>query len=322
MDGGDTMLTAFLTTLGEMTRILMFMVLGFGLNRLHILPKGAGAGISRLITMVLIPALLIYNNMTEFQLANIGQYSRMVLLGAFLWTAVMLISLPTARKLSGGNPLDRGVYLYGLSFPNTGAIGMPLSLALLGSAGLFQFNLFLVMFSIMTYAWGVGLFLDTERKNPVRRFFIHLLNPVFVSMCIGMTLGALNAKNWMPPLVLNFVGDLGGMYAPLSLLLTGYTIADYPLTEMFHLPKSYLFTALRLIVYPLVAVLLVKLVGGSLLMATMAVIAFSGPSGMNVVVFPASYGQDCETGASIVMISSLGSILTVPLMYALVQNFF
>lgn len=322
MDGGDTMLTAFLTTLGEMTRILMFMVLGFGLNRLHILPKGAGAGISRLITMVLIPALLIYNNMTEFQLANIGQYSRMVLLGAFLWTAVMLISLLTARKLSGGNPLDRGVYLYGLSFPNTGAIGMPLSLALLGSAGLFQFNLFLVMFSIMTYAWGVGLFLDTERKNPVRRFFIHLLNPVFVSMCIGMTLGALNAKNWMPPLVLNFVGDLGGMYAPLSLLLTGYTIADYPLTEMFHLPKSYLFTALRLIVYPLVAVLLVKLVGGSLLMATMAVIAFSGPSGMNVVVFPASYGQDCETGASIVMISSLGSILTVPLMYALVQNFF
>ena len=78
------MLIAFLATLGEMTRILMFMVLGFGLNRLHILPKGAGAGISRLITMVLIPALLIYNNMTEFQLANIGQYSRLVLLGMFL----------------------------------------------------------------------------------------------------------------------------------------------------------------------------------------------------------------------------------------------
>ena len=316
------MLTAFLTTLGEMTRILMFMVLGFGLNRLHILPKGAGAGISRLITMVLIPALLIYNNMTEFQLSNIGQYSRLVLMGVFLWTAITLISLPIAGKLSAGNPLDRGVYLYGLSFPNTGAIGMPLSLALMGTTGLFRFNLFLVMFSIMTYAWGVGLFLDTERKNPVKRFFIHLLNPVFVSMCIGMTLGALGAKNWLPSLVTNFVGDLGSMYAPLSLLLTGYTIADYPLSEMFHLPKSYVFTALRLLVYPLVAVLLVKLVGGDLLVATLAVIAFSGPSGMNVVVFPASYGQNCETGASIVMISSLGSILTVPLMYALVQTLF
>ena len=68
--------------------------------------------------------------------------------------------------------------------------------------------------------------------------------------------------------------------------------------------------------------LLVKLVGGDLLVATLAVIAFSGPSGMNVVVVPASYGQNCETGASIVMISSLGSILTVPLMYALVQTLF
>jgi predicted permease len=316
------MFTVFLTTLGEMTRILMFMVLGFGLNRLHILPKGSGAGISRLITMVLIPALLIYNNMTEFQLANVGQYSQLVLMGVFLWTVMMLISQPIAKKLAAGNALDRGVYLYGLSFPNTGAVGMPLSLALLGTAGLFQFNLFLVMFSIMTYAWGVGLFLDTERKNPIKRFFVHLLNPVFVSMCIGMSLGAVGAKNWMPPLVMEFVGDLGGMFAPLSLLLTGYTIADYPLKEMFHLPKTYLFTSLRLLLFPLVAVLLVKLVGGDLLMATMAVIAFSGPSGMNVVVFPASYGQNCETGASIVMISSLGSILTVPLMYALVQTFF
>ena len=72
----------------------------------------------------------------------------------------------------------------------------------------------------------------------------------------------------------------------------------------------------------LVAVVLVKLIGGDLVMATMAVIAFSGPSGMNVVVFPASYGQNCETGASIVMVPSLSSILTVPLLYALVQNFF
>ena len=316
------MLAVFLTTLGEMTRILMFMLLGFGLNRLHILPKGSGTGISRLVTMVFIPALLIYNNMTEFQLAHVGQYSRLVLMGAFLWTVVTLISVPIAKRMSGGNPLDRGVYLYGLSFPNTGAIGMPLALALLGTTGLFRLNLFLVSFSIMTYAWGVGLFLDAERKNPIKRFFVHLLNPVFVSMVIGMTLGALNAKNWMPSLVLNFVGDLSGIYAPLSLLLTGYTIADYPLSEMFHLPKTYLFTALRLIVYPLAAVVLTKLVGGDLLMATMAVIAFSGPSGMNVVVFPASYGRDCETGASIVMVSSLGSILTVPLLYALVQNFF
>lgn len=316
------MLTAFLTTLEQMARIMLFLVLGFGLNRLHILPKGAGAGISRLSTMIFLPAMLIYNNMTEFQLADVGAYSRLVLTGCLLWTIVTVISMPVTKKLSGGDPLERGVYLYGLSFSNTGAVGMPLVLALLGTTGLFQLNLFLLMFNIMTYAWGVNLFLDTERKNPVKRFFVHMLNPVFISMMIGLLLGALDATVWMPALVTDFIGDLGTCFVPVSLLLSGYTIADYPLREMFHLPKSYIFTLLRLVVYPLLALLLVKLLGGSLLMATLAVFAFAGPSGMNVVVFPASYGRDCRTGASIVLLSSVCSIITIPLLYALVQMLF
>lgn len=316
------MLTAFLTTLGEMTRILLFLVVGFGLNRLHILPKGAGAGISRMITMVFLPAMLIYNNMTEFNLADVASYSQLVLVGALMWTIVTLISLPIAKKLSGGDMLERGVYLYGLSFSNTGAVGTPLALALLGTAGLFRFNLFLMSFSVMTYAWGVNLFLEVERKNSLRRFLVHLLNPVFVSMLIGLVLGALGARNWMPSLLVNFVGDLGSCFVPVSLLLTGYTIADYPMGEMFNRPKSYLFALLRLLIYPLLVLVLAKLMGLSLIVATLAVLAFAGPSGMNVVVFPASYGQDCRTGASIVLLSSVSAVITVPILYALVQVLF
>lgn len=316
------MLTAFLTTLAQMARILLFLVVGFGLNRLHILPKGAGAGISRLVTMLLLPAMLIYTNMTEFRLADVGSYSRLVLLGCLLWAIVAGISFPIARKLAGGNSLDRGVYLYGLCFPNTSAVGTPLVLALLGTAGLFQYNLFLLPVMIMTYVWGTSLFLQIERKSAVKRFITNLLNPVFVSMVIGLTLGALGANNWMPALLTDFLGDLGGCYVPVSLLLTGYTIASYPVGEVFRRPKSYVFSLLRLVVYPLLTLVLAKLLGEGLLVATLVVLAFAGPSGMNVVVFPASYGQDCKTGASIVLVSCLGAILTVPLLYAIVQQLF
>ena len=316
------MLTAFFTTLMQMARILLFLVVGFGLNRLHILPKGAGAGISRLVTMLFLPAMLIYTNMTEFRLADVGAYSQLVLTGAVMWVVVTAISFPLAKKLAAGNSLDRGVYLYGLCFPNTSAIGTPLALAMLGTAGLFQYNLFILIFVIMTYAWGMGLFLPMERKSPWKRFITNLLNPIFVSMVIGITLGALNGPQWMPALITDFLGDLGDCYVPVSLLLTGYTIADYPLAEMFHRGKAYLFSLLRLLVYPLLVVVLAKLMGLSQFVATLAVLGFAGPSGMNVVVFPASYGQDCKTGASIVLLSCVGSILTVPILYAIVQILF
>ena len=316
------MLTAFFTTLMQMARILLFLVVGFGLNRLHILPKGAGAGISRLDTMLFLPAMLIYTNMTEFRLADVGAYSQLVLTGTLLWAIVAAISIPVAKKLAAGNSLDRGVYLYGLCFPNTSAIGTPLTLAILGTAGLFQYNLFILCFVIMTYAWGMGLFLPMERKNPWKRFLTNLLNPIFVSMVIGIALGVLNGPQWMPGLLVDFIGDLGDCYVPVSLLLVGYTIADYPLGEMFHRGKAYLFSLLRLLVYPLLVIVIAKIMGLSQFVVTLAVLAFAGPSGMNVVVFPASYGQDCKTGASVVLLSCVGSILTVPILYAIVQYLF
>ena len=313
------MLFAFLTTLEQMVRIFLFLLMGFGLNRLRILPKGAGTGISRLVTTVFLPALLIHSNMTEFQLENIGTYGRLVLLGSALWLAVTLICVPVAKKLSGGDPLDYGKYLYGFSFPNTSAVGTPLVIALLGTAGLLEFNLFLILWVIMTYAWGVNLFSEKKQERTPKQLLTQLFNPVFVAMLVGLLLGTLNGKDWMPDLAVNLLGDLGSCYVPVSLLMVGYTIAEYPLGDVFNRPKSYVFAAIRLIVIPLAVLLAALGFGFSKSVATLAVLAFACPSGMNVVVCPASYGQDCKTGASIVLISCLGSILTVPVLYALLQ---
>ena len=137
------MLTAFLTTLEQMLRILLFLAIGFGMNKLHILPKGANKGISKLATTLFLPAMLLHSNMTEFNLADVGTYSQIVIMGVVVWAVTTIPSFWIAKGLSGGDPNDRGVYLYGLSFPNSGAIGTPLALALAGSVGLFKFNLFL-----------------------------------------------------------------------------------------------------------------------------------------------------------------------------------
>ncbi|MBE5784016.1 MAG: hypothetical protein E7329_11960 [Clostridiales bacterium] len=313
------MITVFFTVLEQMIRILLFLVLGYALNRLRILPKGAGSGISRMVTMVFLPCLLIYNNTTEFNLANIGEYGQLVLVGGLFWAAITLLSVPVARKLSGGNALENGIYLYGLSFANTGAVGTPLVLALMGTAGLFQFNLYLFVTSVMTYLWGIGLFDGEKKKRTLSQFLLNLKNPITISMLLGLLLGALNGKAWMPTVAVSMAKDLGACYVPVSLVMVGYSIADYPLNEVFNRKKSYWFTLLRLVIIPLAVVLASKILGLSPFMATLAVLAAASPCGMNTVVFPASYGQDCRTGASIVLLSSVSAVITVPLLYTLVQ---
>lgn len=316
------MLITFLATLEQMIRIFLFLAVGYSLNRLHIVPKGASVGISKLVTMVFLPALLIHSNMTEFSLAEIGDYGQLILLGGFLWALITLLSVPVAKMFAKANMQERGIFLYSLSFPNSGAVGTPLCLAFMGSAGLFQLNLFALPMSIMTYAWGVELFMEMERKNPVKRFLVHLFNPTFISLAIGLFLGAIGARNWVPDLVVDVLGDFRDCYVPVSLILSGYVIAEYPLKEAFYYRKGYVYALLRLFVIPGLVLLVVWLMGCSKTVATLALLFFAGPCGMNVVVFPAAYGQDCKTGASLVLLSSMGSLLSVPILYAILQQIF
>lgn len=123
-------------------------------------------------------------------------------------------------------------------------------------------------------------------------------------------------------MVTNLVGDLGACYVPIALLMAGYTIAEYPLGDMFNRPRSYIFAGIRLVIIPVVMLLTAVVFGLPESVATLVLLAFACPSGINVVVFPASYGKDCKTGASIVLISSLAAIVTVPLLYAFLQCFY
>lgn len=134
-----------------------------------------------------------------------------------------------------------------------------------------------------------------------------------------MILGAVGAKNFLPQVAIGFLGDLRNCYAPISLLLIGYMIAEYPIGSVFRQAKSYLVVALRLFIIPLSVLLVAWFLKQPKDMATLMLLTLASPCGMNVVLFPAAYGKDCSTGVSLVLPSSLGALITVPILCALLQ---
>jgi predicted permease len=104
---------------------------------------------------------------------------------------------------------------------------------------------------------------------------------------------------------------------PLAMLLAGFVVGGYDWRELFTNKKVYVATAVRLIVIPAVMMLALKLIGTSDEIMTLALIAFSTPLGLNTIVYPAAYGGDTKTGASMAMISHTLSVVTIPLMYLL-----
>lgn len=311
------MLESFLTTLEQMARILILLAIGYTFNKLRLVPKSAEPVLSKFVTMLFLPCLTLYSYATECDFQSLITYSRWTLFGCLVVALSVGISFLLAGRFSGGNQYLKGVYRYALAIPNTGAVATPLVLAFFGTSGLFRYQMFTFSFSIVTYTWGIMQLQPVDGRHDLRFYLRRIFNANFVAMLIGIVLGLLQAKNWVPAVVFNTVHDLSSCYVIVALLLTGFSIADYPMHEVVGNKKYYIFAALRLIILPCLFLLLVKVLQVEPMLSTMVVLSISCPCGMNTVVYPAAYGEDCKPGASMVLISSILSVVTVPVMYAL-----
>ena len=115
--------------------------------------------------------------------------------------------------------------------------------------------------------------------------------------------------------MINKFSSVSQCKSPVAIVLAGFVIGGYNLKKLFLNKKVYIATFLRLIVLPGIIMVIMKLLGISDEMMTLVLIAFATPLGLNTIVYPAAYGGDTRTGASMTMISHTLSVITIPLMY-------
>ena len=101
------------------------------------------------------------------------------------------------------------------------------------------------------------------------------------------------------------------------MVLAGVVIGGFDFRELVANSKVYLASLMRLIVIPMAFVSVLLLLGANTTVISFALIAFATPLGLNTIVYPAAYGGEVKTGASMAMVSHTLSVITIPLMYLL-----
>lgn len=241
---------AFFTMFNQITGLFALLLIGYYMNRSEILPREAEQVLSRLVTQLLLPALMLHTFMEECTLENLRTYGAWIIYGAIFLAVSMALALVLARILAGRDVYLRGIYRYVLTFPNTGGVGTPVVLALFGTLGLFQYQLFQLFNSVATYSWGVAPMIpDTPVEkwtDHVRRFF----NPAFTATLAGALLGVTGISAHLPPVVPDTLERIGGAYAVTSMLLVGFVLGDYRIKDMIRRKSAYLISGLRLLALP------------------------------------------------------------------------
>ena len=262
--------------------------------------------LSALQVYVFLPCTMYNTYSTHFTPAYIREKYVLLLTSAGLLLVVLLVSFPLSRLLSD-KPYIRSVYQYSLTVSNYGGFGFPFIEGVYGSLMLQNAMLFSLPVSLYTYTVGYARL--TKTPFSLKR----LLNPVMTAILLGAIVGLTGLQ--LPDFLTGAVGKFAACMAPVGMLTVGMVISEFDIPSLFKNKKNYLIVALRLIIIPFGAAGLLKLLKleESIIPALML---YAMPCGMNTVIFPRLVGEDCETGASLTLISSLFACLSIPLCFA------
>lgn len=312
------MTQVFAATLSPMLMMFACMVIGYILNKKKLCPDNTTTVLSKLETYVLAPALTINTFSKYCTVASLSEQYKMILYCLLALAVAIALSFLLAPAFTGKG-YNRNIYRYALTFGNFGFMGNAIVPAIFGEEALYSYMLFTLPLSLAVYTWGIASLIPKKEgnQNPLK----NLLNPSVFAVVIGAIIGLTGIYDYIPDFVFSTLSSLGACMGPIAMVLTGFLIGNYSFKTLLSDKKIYIAAGLRLFILPTLFVILLKLLGADETSLIMCLFGFATPLGLNTVVFPAAYGGDTATGASMAMISHTVCVITIPVMYALLSAF-
>ncbi len=304
----------FITTLTQISYLFLLIGAGFLVMKACKLPKNATNIVSKLVSTLFMPALILSNFMQNFTITRLKSSWKFALAGLIL----AICSIILAALISGvtaKNSYLRKIHIYSLGFSNFGFMGT----AVVSTLAPDIFMSYLIMCTpiwILNYSWAVpSLLMPSEKSKGFSPK--NLLNPLFIAMLIGIVIGLTQIP--MPQFTLTAIDSLGKCMSPLTMLLTGMCVAKIDIKRVLKIKSIYVLSAIRLILMPLIFIgflLIYKLDYG---VALCAISVLAMPLGLNSVVIPEAHGCDTSEASGMAIVSHLCSALTIPLMLTIFE---
>ena len=198
-------------------------------------------------------------------------------------------------------------------YGNTGFMGLPLIQAVLGTEALVFATTPYILFNVLSWSHGVAVI--GGRANISAKKL--LLNPGILGSAAGLALFFLNLR--LPPLAGDAVHYLGSLNTPLAMVVIGAQMAGTDLAATFRSAKLYAASAMRLVVFPLTALLLLLPLHLDPLMYATYVILAATPTAGVTAIFAQQYQRDTAAAAQLITLSTLLCVATLPAFAALAQ---
>lgn len=297
-----------LLLLNQLLIMLCFSLIGYILAKRKLVTMNGCKEMVNLLLMVVIPFVVLNSFLVEKnseKTANLF-YALLMSLIAF-GISIFLSYLIYGTK-------DR-VENFSSAFSNAGFIGIPLVQATLGQEMVFYVAGYVAFLNI--FQWIYGAFIMSGDKRTIS-FKAIATNAVLNTFIISILLYIFGLNEI--PYLKNIAQSISQMNSPLAMMIIGIYMSEVSIKDIFTRRSTYLCSLVRLFLIPIISLIVFKFIPfGSEEVKLAVFIVLSAPVGANVAMFAQKYNREYTYAVEIVILSTILSLISLPLLIILAQ---
>ncbi len=292
--------------------IAALIITGIAIKREGFLSGFTVSNLTNILLYVVSPCLIINSFEMPFSTKYLNELLMIVIALVVFYVIEITVTDVLFHRVT--SPKTQRVLKFASIYSNAGFMGLPLVQALFGSKGVFFASVSLAIYNIFNWTHGISLF----QKQASRRDTLMKLvkNPNLWAVVVGLMIFIGNLT--LPQPVNEFLKDISAINTPLAMFVVGASLIEVRFSKQTLNASLWLSLALRNLVFPVVMIILLKLLGVTGIGALATILMAACPTASLVVLFSVQYKSDTAQAIPLFGISTLGCLITLPLIYALI----
>ena len=220
-----------------------------------------------------------------------------------------------AVKLLGVDRKETGIYKVQLIFTNMGFMGFPLLDAMYGAEALLYGAVFLRLFNLLIYTYGI--FRIAGAAGSPAEILKKFVNPGVAAGVLAIMLAILRVE--LPGSVNQTVSMLSNLTAPLSMMVIGASLLEVQWKGFLRDIRLLIFVVLRLVIIPVLGMLILRNFVSNQYLLGACFVTLAAPSGSMAAMLARQYRADYVTASKGIGLTTLLSVITMPLLFWVFQ---
>lgn len=285
-------------------QIFLLVAIGYLLSKLGMLVLVTRKQLTDLVIYVILPCNIVESFQVDLTHDLLISAGIVLVLGFAAQGLYALLNLFLYRRFDARRQIN---LKYGTICSNAGFMGLPLSLAIFGPTGLMYASVALLPIRLFMWSAGLSLYTSTTKKQVLKTLATH---PCIIAVFVGFALMLSGLQ--LPAFLNDTIDSLGNCCTALSMVVIGAILSDVDPRTVLE-PAVLYYVVIRLIAIPAFLFGVLWLLKVDALVTGIIVILSAMPAGSTTAMLAQKYDQDPEFASKMVFLSTLASLVTLPL---------